>query len=100
MVSYSVAVNGRTEERLWSCTHVPILGKDGQTAFLLKNAQDMFGTSGLGGRRASIGVGARGRGRSTGGKHPGPQSDALGDGPAIALLSHAGSKLHVRIARA
>ncbi|HEY8031673.1 MAG TPA: HWE histidine kinase domain-containing protein [Methylocella sp.] len=41
MVSYSVAVNGRTEERLWSCTHVPILGKDGQTAFLLKNAQDI-----------------------------------------------------------
>lgn len=40
-VSCAVAVNGRTQERLWSCTHVPILGKDGQVAFLLKNAQDI-----------------------------------------------------------
>jgi len=40
-VSYAVAVNGRTEERLWSCTHVPILGKDGQVAFLLKSTQDI-----------------------------------------------------------
>jgi PAS domain S-box-containing protein len=40
-VSYAVAVNGRIEERLWSCTHVPILGKDGQVVFLLKNAQDI-----------------------------------------------------------
>jgi len=40
-VSYAVAVNGQTEERLWSCTHVPILGKNGQVAFLLKSAQDI-----------------------------------------------------------
>lgn len=40
-VSYAVTINGRTEERIWSCTHVPILGKDGQVAFVLKNAQDI-----------------------------------------------------------
>ncbi len=40
-VSYAVVANGRTEERLWSCTNVPILGKNGQVAFLLKSAQDI-----------------------------------------------------------
>jgi two-component sensor histidine kinase len=40
-VSYAVAVNGRTEERLWSCTHVPVHDKSGHVAFLLKNAQDI-----------------------------------------------------------
>ncbi|MGH6843949.1 MAG: PAS domain-containing protein, partial [Methylocella sp.] len=40
-VSYAVAVDGRTEERLWCCTHVPIHDKNGQVAFLLKTAQDI-----------------------------------------------------------
>src|SRR3984893_6093582 len=40
-VSYAVAVNGRTEERLWCCTHVPVRDKNGQVAFLLKSAQDI-----------------------------------------------------------
>ncbi|MGQ0444266.1 MAG: sensor histidine kinase, partial [Beijerinckiaceae bacterium] len=51
-VSYAIAVNGRTEERVWSCTHVPILGEDGKVAFLLKNAQDISelqSSKGLGG---------------------------------------------------
>src|SRR3984893_12925222 len=40
-VSYAVAVNGRTEERIWCCTHVPVRDKNGQVAFLLKSAQDI-----------------------------------------------------------
>lgn len=40
-VSYAVAINGRSEERLWSCTHVPIRDKNGKVEFLLKNAQDI-----------------------------------------------------------
>jgi PAS domain S-box-containing protein len=40
-VAYAVAVNGRTEERFWSCTHVPVRDKDGKVAFLLKNTQDI-----------------------------------------------------------
>ena len=40
-VSYAVAINGRTEERLWSCTNVPVRDKNGQVAFLLKNTQDI-----------------------------------------------------------
>jgi PAS domain S-box-containing protein len=39
--SCACAVSGRTEERLWSCTHVPVHGKDGQVAFLLETAQDI-----------------------------------------------------------
>ncbi|MGA7385714.1 MAG: HWE histidine kinase domain-containing protein [Methylocella sp.] len=39
--SCACAGNGRTEERLWSCTHVPVLGKDGRLAFLLETAQDI-----------------------------------------------------------
>jgi PAS domain S-box-containing protein len=40
-VSYAVAVNGRTEERIWCCTHAPVRDKNGQVAFLLKSAQDI-----------------------------------------------------------
>jgi PAS domain S-box-containing protein len=40
-VAYAVAVNGRTEERFWSCTHVPLRDKNGKVAFLLKNTQDI-----------------------------------------------------------
>ncbi len=39
--SCACAVNGHTQEHLWSCTHVPIIGKDGQVAFLLETAQDI-----------------------------------------------------------
>ena len=39
VVSYGFGGNGWTEERLWTCTHVPVRDKDGQVAFLLKNAQ-------------------------------------------------------------
>jgi PAS domain S-box-containing protein len=39
--SCACADNGRSEERLWSCTHVPVHGKDGQVAFLLETAQDI-----------------------------------------------------------
>jgi PAS domain S-box-containing protein len=39
--SCACADNGRTEERLWSCTHVPVHGKDGQVEFLLETAQDI-----------------------------------------------------------
>jgi two-component sensor histidine kinase len=37
------AIKGRKgfEERSWSCTHVPIFGKDGKVAFLLQNTQDI-----------------------------------------------------------
>ena len=39
--SCACAVNGRNEEHLWSCTHVPVRGSDGQVAFLLETAQDI-----------------------------------------------------------
>ena len=39
--SCACAPNGRTEECLWSCTHVPVHGNDGQVAFLLETAQDI-----------------------------------------------------------
>ncbi len=39
--SCACSVNGRNEERLWSCTHVPVRGSDGQVAFLLETAQDI-----------------------------------------------------------
>src|SRR2546423_144729 len=39
--SCACAANGRNEEHLWSCTHVPVLGSDGQVAFLLETAQDI-----------------------------------------------------------
>ena len=40
-VSYAIAVNGRSEERLWSCTHVPVRDKSGNVAFVVKNTQDI-----------------------------------------------------------
>jgi PAS domain S-box-containing protein len=40
-VSYAVSVNGRSEERLWSCTHVPVRDKLGNVAFVVKNTQDI-----------------------------------------------------------
>ncbi|MGH6796234.1 MAG: HWE histidine kinase domain-containing protein, partial [Methylocella sp.] len=40
-VSYAVAVNGRTEERLCCCTHAPVRDKNGQVKFLLRNAQEI-----------------------------------------------------------
>jgi two-component sensor histidine kinase len=50
--SCACAVNGRNEERLWSCTHIPVHGNDGQVAFLLETAQDISelqASKGLGG---------------------------------------------------
>lgn len=41
LVSYAHIINGRIEERLWSCTHIPVRYHDGRVAFLLKNAQDI-----------------------------------------------------------
>jgi two-component sensor histidine kinase len=41
VISCACAVNGRTEERLWSCTHIPVHDNDGQVAFLLETAQDI-----------------------------------------------------------
>ena len=41
MVSYAVPVKGRSEERLWCCTHVPVRDKSGKVAFVVKNAQDI-----------------------------------------------------------
>jgi PAS domain S-box-containing protein len=43
-VVYAHVVNGRTEERLWRCTHIPIRDKSGRVVFLLKNAQDLSDT--------------------------------------------------------
>jgi PAS domain S-box-containing protein len=43
VLSCACAVDGRNEERLWSVTHVPVHGKDGQVAFLLETAQDISG---------------------------------------------------------
>ena len=39
--SCACAANGRNDECLWSCTHVPVHGSDGQVAFLLETAQDI-----------------------------------------------------------
>ncbi|MCI0468110.1 MAG: PAS domain-containing protein [Beijerinckiaceae bacterium] len=41
LVSYTCANNGRGEEHLWSCAHIPVRGKDGHVAFLVKNAQEI-----------------------------------------------------------
>lgn len=40
-VSYAVAAEGRPQERLWCCTHVPVRDKSGAVAFVVKNAQDI-----------------------------------------------------------
>ncbi|HUI21139.1 MAG TPA: HWE histidine kinase domain-containing protein [Methylocella sp.] len=40
-VSYAITINGRSEERLWSCTHVPIHDENGRVAFVVKHAQDI-----------------------------------------------------------
>jgi PAS domain S-box-containing protein len=40
-VSHAVAVNGRFEERLWSCTHIPVRDASGNVAFIVKSAQDI-----------------------------------------------------------
>ncbi len=40
-VSYAITVNGRSEERLWSCTHAPVRDKNGKIAFVIKNTQDI-----------------------------------------------------------
>lgn len=45
LVSYAHVVNGCAEERLWSCTHIPVRDKSGSVVFLLKNAQDLTETS-------------------------------------------------------
>jgi len=33
-VSYAITVNGRSEERLWSCTHAPVRDKNGKSCSL------------------------------------------------------------------
>jgi len=40
-VSHAVTVNGRFEERLWTCTHVPVRDNSGNVAFIVKSAQDI-----------------------------------------------------------
>ncbi|MCI0465766.1 MAG: PAS domain-containing protein [Beijerinckiaceae bacterium] len=39
LVSYTCADNGKGEEHLWSCAHIPVRGKDGKVTCLVKNAQ-------------------------------------------------------------
>lgn len=41
MVSFALPLGDHFEERLWSCTHVPICNKYGEVAFLLKNTRDI-----------------------------------------------------------
>jgi two-component sensor histidine kinase len=41
LVSYTCSKDGRAEEHLWSCTHIPVRDKHGHVAYLLKNAQEI-----------------------------------------------------------
>jgi len=41
LVSYAHEVNGHREERLWSCTHLPVRDRNGRVAYLVKSAQDI-----------------------------------------------------------
>ncbi len=41
MFSYPLMGDDGLEQRSWSCTHVPILGADGDVAFVLQSAQDI-----------------------------------------------------------
>jgi two-component sensor histidine kinase len=41
LVSYTCVNDGRAEEHLWSCTHIPVRDKDGHVAYLIKNAQEI-----------------------------------------------------------
>jgi two-component sensor histidine kinase len=43
MVSCSMPVEDRFEERHWSCIHVPLHGADGKVAFVVKNTHDITG---------------------------------------------------------
>ncbi|HEY8006525.1 MAG TPA: HWE histidine kinase domain-containing protein [Methylocella sp.] len=40
-VSHAVTINGRHEERLWSCTHIPVRDASGHVAYIIKSAQDI-----------------------------------------------------------
>ncbi len=41
LVSYTCTKDGRAEEHLWSCTHIPVPDKDGHVAYLIKSAQQI-----------------------------------------------------------
>jgi two-component sensor histidine kinase len=41
VLPYAIPSRQGFEERCWSCTHVPILGENGEVAFLLQNTQDI-----------------------------------------------------------
>lgn len=43
LVSYRCPNDSRGEEHVWSCTHIPVRGENGQIAYVLKNAQDISG---------------------------------------------------------
>jgi len=43
LVSYRCPNDSRGEEHVWSCTHIPVRGEDGQIAYVLKSAQDISG---------------------------------------------------------
>ncbi|WGJ14009.1 HWE histidine kinase domain-containing protein [Methylocapsa sp. D3K7] len=40
-VSHAVTINGRYEERLWNCTHIPVRDASGNVAYIIKSAQDI-----------------------------------------------------------
>ncbi|MCL2452566.1 MAG: PAS domain-containing protein [Alphaproteobacteria bacterium] len=40
-VSYTISVNGRTEERYWSCVHAPVRNREGTITYVVKNTQDI-----------------------------------------------------------
>ncbi|MBO0734060.1 MAG: PAS domain-containing protein [Methylocapsa sp.] len=41
LVSYKCPRDGRGEEHLWTCSHIPIHAKDGQVVYVLKTAQEI-----------------------------------------------------------
>lgn len=43
LVSYRCPNDGRGEEHVWSCTHIPVRGEGGEIAYVLKSAQDISG---------------------------------------------------------
>jgi PAS domain S-box-containing protein len=43
LVSYRCPNDGRGEEHVWCCTHIPVRGAEGHIAYVLKNAQDISG---------------------------------------------------------
>lgn len=41
VLRYSIEINGKFEEKYWSCTNVPLLDEEGKTTYILQKIQDI-----------------------------------------------------------